>query len=203
MKKVTRLAVIDPEICNGCKVCYSICPVLAISMENKKAVVAADKCMGCVNCEQRCPAGAVKMVIRPTFVVGLDESKFDRKAIVDLCAKAHFFPEHLVCTCTGTRAWELAAAILDGARSPEEISIKTGIRTGCKAICIQPILRFLQAAEVEVKQPDGYQWYGLTPTLWDLPEAVIEKYSNRGFGLAGDKEFIDKGLRYELEKEGK
>jgi NAD-dependent dihydropyrimidine dehydrogenase PreA subunit/bacterioferritin-associated ferredoxin len=203
MKKVIRLAVIDPDICNGCTICYSICPVVAITMKDKKAIVATDKCLGCVNCEQRCPAGAVKMVPRETFIVGLEEAKFDRKAIVDLCAKTHFYPEHLVCTCTGTRAWEIAAAILDGARSPEEISAKTGIRTGCKAICLQPILRFLEAAAIEIKRPDGYQWYGITPTLWDLPEGVIEKYSARGFGLAGDKEFIDRGLQCELEREGK
>jgi bacterioferritin-associated ferredoxin len=49
--------------------------------------------------------------------------------------------EQVLCYCTGTRAEEVAAAILGGADTPEKISSQTGIRTGCTIECIQTILR--------------------------------------------------------------
>lgn len=203
MKKVTKCAVIDQEKCNGCKTCYFICPVLAIRMENKKAFIINDKCMGCGNCEQRCPQYAITMLpLSKPFSVGLDVSKFNYSEILNICMKAKFHPEQVICFCTGTRAAEIAAAIIDGAQSPEEVSLKTGARTGCKVLCIEPILRILLAAGVEPKKPEGYQWVGVTSTLWDINEEVKRKYAARGFYFDADKEFLDGNLAYELKKGG-
>lgn len=111
------MAVIDRQKCNGCKTCYSICPVLAIKMENKVATIVADKCLGCSNCEQRCPRYAVLMVTRnQSLVIGIDTAQFDGDQIHELCAKAKFHPEQVICFCTGTRAGEIAAAIIAGPR---------------------------------------------------------------------------------------
>jgi Fe-S-cluster-containing hydrogenase component 2 len=203
MKKVTKYAVIDLEKCNGCKTCYYICPVLAIRMENKKASLIKEKCMGCGNCEQRCPQYAITMVpLSEPFLVGLYMNKFDQSKIMDICMKAKFHPDQVICFCTGTRAAEIAAAIIEGAQSPEEVSLKTGARTGCKVLCIEPILRLLRAAGIEPRKPNGYQWTGITSTLWEISEEVKKKYAARGFYFDSDKEFLDGNLAYELKKGG-
>ncbi|QGU96265.1 4Fe-4S dicluster domain-containing protein [Clostridium bovifaecis] len=194
MKKVTIVSNVNLDKCTGCKTCEKVCPVFTIKVENKKAVVDTDHCMGCANCEQRCPFHAIEMVKRDVpFEVGIDTSKFNQEEIRELCEKAHLNPEQVICYCIGTRAEEVAAAILDGAKTPEDVSAMTGARTGCTIECIQPILRSLQAAGHElVRNEKGWQWYGVTPTAWDLPEEVVKKYSSRGFYFEEDKELLDK-----------
>jgi bacterioferritin-associated ferredoxin len=167
--------------------------VLAIKVENKKAVVDIENCLGCANCEQRCPEMAITMVpLEQPRIVQENLSDVDMTAIIDLCRKAHLHPKQIICYCTATRAEEVAAAILKGAKSPEEISRRTGVRTGCKVECIQPVLRLLHAAGIAPERPArGYQWYGLTPTVWDIPEEVKKKYAHRGFYFDEDRKLLD------------
>ena len=179
MKHVTLKAVVDQELCIGCKLCEKVCPVYAISVVDKKATLQDDhKCRGCANCADRCPRYAIKMVERDDpFDVGVDVSQFDPEKIRD---------------CVGTRAEEVAAALLSGATTPEEVSSMTGMRTGCTIECIQPMLRMVKAAGNELHpDPNGYQWYGTTVTAWDIPEAVKEKYSSRGFYFDEDRRLLD------------
>ncbi|MGD9820000.1 MAG: 4Fe-4S binding protein [Aminobacteriaceae bacterium] len=194
MKKVTLLAKVQQDVCRGCGICEKVCPVLAISLTDKKAKVDTDKCRGCTNCESRCPFHAIQMVKREEpFIVGVDVSKFDQNEIRALCEKAHLNPEQILCYCVGVRAEEVAAAILGGAKTPEEISSLTGIRTGCTIECIQPLLRMIQAAGLELERNEkGWQWYGVTATAWTLPEEVKEKYSSRGFYFEEDKDLLDR-----------
>lgn len=197
MKSVTLVAQVDETKCTACRTCERVCPVLAIKVVNRKAVVDSERCRACANCEQRCPTYAVSMVKREKpLQVGVDTSDVDYDEIVKLCTKAKLHPEQHVCYCVGTRAEEVAAAILKGARTPEEVSLATGVRTGCTIECIQPVLRLLEAAGCELNPPKGgWQWYGRTVTAWDLPESVIEKYSSRGFFFDEDKELLDKLVR--------
>jgi bacterioferritin-associated ferredoxin len=133
------------------------------------------------------------MESRPPLVVGVDVTQHDYDRVRKLCLAARLHPEQIICYCTATRAEEVAAAILQGARSPEEISLLTAIRTGCKVECIQPVLRLLLAAGVEpVPPPGGYQWYGRTVTAWELPASVKEKYAARGFYFDEDRELLEK-----------
>ncbi|MCL4441993.1 MAG: 4Fe-4S binding protein [Clostridia bacterium] len=194
MKVINQLAVVDAEKCRGCKTCERVCPVLAIKMENRKAVVDNERCRGCANCEQRCPDYAIKMVkLEQPVLVKVDVSAVDYALVEDLCRKAKFNPEQLICYCTATRAEEVAAAILQGARSPEEISFLTGVRTGCKVECIQPILRLLEAAGIKPEPPKGgWQWYGRTVTVWEIPEEVKKKYASRGFYFDEDIKILDR-----------
>lgn len=194
MKKITLLADVQEDICRGCKVCQKVCPVMAIKVVDKKAVVDNDACRGCANCEQRCPFYAIKMVKREEpLKIGMDVSKFDEDEIRELCEKAHLNPQQVLCYCVGVRAEEVAAALISGAKTPEEVSSMTGIRTGCTIECIQPLLRMVEAAGNElVPNPDGWQWYGTTPTAWTIPDDVKEKYNNRGFYFDDDRDLLDK-----------
>lgn len=194
MKLVNLLAVVDPEKCRGCKTCERVCPVLAVKVTNKTAVVDGERCRGCANCEQRCPDLAVAMVKREQPVlVRVDVGAVDYALIEELCRNARFNPEQLVCYCTGTRAEEVAAAVLQGAASPEEISLLTGARTGCKVECIQPVLRLLEAAGIKPEPPQGgWQWYGRTVTAWEIPAEVKNKYASRGFYFDEDIELLDR-----------
>jgi ferredoxin len=187
------MAQVDDSNCKACRTCERVCPVLAIKVEHKKAVVDPDRCRGCANCEQRCPEYAVVMVKRDQPLrVGVDVNTVNYAEVVALCAKAGLHPEEHICYCIGTRADEVAAAIIKGARTPEEVSLTTGARTGCTIECIEPILRLLEAAGCDLTPPKGgWQWYGLTATAWDLQEAVKQKYTSRGFYFEEDRVILD------------
>ena len=201
MKLVTLMPVVDPEKCMGCHTCEKVCPVVAISTQEKLAVIDLERCRGCADCEQRCPEYAIRMIKRePPVVAQVSLDGLDYEEITKLCRKANFHPEQVVCYCTGTRADEIAAAIMLGAKSPDDISYMTGIRTGCKVECIQPILRLLEAAGIEPKPvPGGWQWYGRTITAWEIPEAVKKKYASRGFYFDEDIEILNRVVNAPLQ----
>lgn len=201
MKLVTLMPVVDLEKCKGCKTCARVCPVLAMRVEEKLAVVDIDRCRGCADCEQRCPEVAITMVTREQPVLAkVDIDVLDYEKIAQLCRKARFHPEQIVCYCTATRADEVAGAILLGAKTPDDISFMTGIRTGCKVECIQPVLRLLEAAGIEPKPvPGGWQWYGRTVTAWEIPEHVKQKYASRGFFFDEDIELLNRVVNAPLQ----
>ena len=58
---------------------------------------------------------------------------------------AHMYPDQVICYCHRVQAKEIAAAILQGARTPEDISRLTGARTGCGTLCITGMIRLLKS----------------------------------------------------------
>jgi heterodisulfide reductase subunit A len=58
-------AVVDEDLCSGCRVCESICPFLAIEMkqegEKLRAEVIEAVCQGCGLCGAACPTHAIKI----------------------------------------------------------------------------------------------------------------------------------------------
>jgi NAD-dependent dihydropyrimidine dehydrogenase PreA subunit/bacterioferritin-associated ferredoxin len=196
MKVVNVQAKVNMEICKICKTCERVCPVYAIEIlleKGAKPRVEIDlaKCVGCWNCQQRCPEYAIEMVSCEPFTLATDVSAFDYQEITRLCRKAHFHPKQLVCYCTATRAEEMAAAVLAGARSPDALVRATGAGSGCGIECNQPIVRFLEAANIPFeRKKDSYQWYGRTMTAWEVPDSV--KAAFPGFRFEGDRELFDR-----------
>lgn len=193
MKKVTLLAKVNTETCTGCGICEKVCPVNAIKVVNRKALVTDLDCRGCANCAERCPFYAVKIVKREVpLEIGVDPCEFDEQQINELCLKAHMNPEQVLCYCVGVRAEEVAAAILAGAKTPEEVSLMTGIRTGCSVECVQSLLRLVEAAGLNLTRDEKkWQWYGTTVTAWSMPENVKKKYSGSGFYFDEDRNLLD------------
>ncbi len=54
-------AVVDEELCAGCKICNLLCPYNAISFEEEKKVSRINEamCKGCGTCAAACPSGAI------------------------------------------------------------------------------------------------------------------------------------------------
>lgn len=193
MKVISLKAVVDLDKCIGCGICAKVCPAVAIAVTDRKASINEADCRGCAGCEQRCPVYAIKMVkLEQPYTVSVDISDVPYEQIERLCVEAKLNPEQIICYCTTTRAEEVAGAIIKGAKTPEELSRATGIRMGCKVECIQPVLRLLNAAGITPERPSGYQWYGLTPTIWDIPEDVKAKYNSRGFYFEEDIKLLNK-----------
>jgi heterodisulfide reductase subunit A2 len=55
-------AVINKDLCSGCKICNNICPYSAIEFRAEENVseVVEELCKGCGTCVAACPAGAIK-----------------------------------------------------------------------------------------------------------------------------------------------
>lgn len=195
MKMVNVHASANMELCKGCKTCEMVCPVYAITAKKHKGRIEVKvdekRCVGCWNCEQRCPEHAIQMVPCDPYRLGTDVSQFDYKEIETLCRKARFHPKQVVCYCSASRAEELAAAILAGAKTPDAVVLATGIGAGCGIECNQSIQRFLEAAGLSFERPKkSYQWYGRTTTIWEITSQV--KADHPTFRFEEDRELIDR-----------
>lgn len=192
MKKVYVQARVDADKCIGDRICENICPSGAIEMVHKKAVVDADKCVACLTCIDACGEGAITTVPRAeTMVLRVESTDVDQVALQDLCDKAHLDPEDAICLCTLTKAKEVAAAILKGASSPEEITRMTGIRSTCAMWCMAPIMSLLQASGADMIAPKGYKWYPAQAGIWEIPDEVARKYTE--YFIEEDRQLYGQG----------
>jgi len=192
MSCINRVAVIDHELCSRCQTCVRICPVEALSLDKsgEKPLIRVDekRCMSCTICMTRCPEQAIRMEAREEpLPYGFDYKQADPDKVARLCRAAHMHPEQIICFCRRTQARQVAAAILLGHRTPEELSRATGIRTACGVLCVTSIMRLLKAAGVDPGKAPGWQWYGSYVTIWDLPPDIRAKYAEY---------FIEEDLEY-------
>lgn len=126
MKLISLKPLIDKDKCIGCGICSKVCPAATISIEDKTACVNEEFCRGCGACEQRCPVYAITMTkLEKPYKVSVNVDDVPYEKIEELCKSAHMHPEQIICFCTTTRAEEVAAAVLKGAKTPEEISRET------------------------------------------------------------------------------
>lgn len=148
-------------------------------------------CNGCQNCFARCPSYAISMIKRSQPIkLYVDPKQVDESKIREICLRAHMHPKQIACDCTGTFVEEIVASILKGAKNPTDITRLTGARSGCKQFCIQPMLRLLEAAGIHVSPANGWQWYGRTPTVWEVPNEIKQKHHAHRFD--DDARFIEK-----------
>ncbi len=52
---------IDPELCNGCELCLSVCPCETISIINKTAQITGNESLTCGHCISICPVDAISL----------------------------------------------------------------------------------------------------------------------------------------------
>jgi NAD-dependent dihydropyrimidine dehydrogenase PreA subunit len=61
LKNVVSLK-LNTELCNGCKMCTTVCPHAVFEMVDKKArIVDIDDCMECGACALNCQQGAIRV----------------------------------------------------------------------------------------------------------------------------------------------
>ena len=177
MKVVNTAAKIDINRCVGCGRCADVCPTATIAIKDRKAIIDKTYCYGCGACETVCPLKIIEMEAIEPFTVQFEYDHISRDDIRELCAKVHTYPEEIIC-CVGVTSGEVAGAILDGAKTPIEVTRKTGVGTGCKVFCSTMVVMMLMEAGIDPGQAPGYQWYGKVPTLWSIPEEVKAKYDS-------------------------
>jgi NADPH-dependent glutamate synthase beta subunit-like oxidoreductase/bacterioferritin-associated ferredoxin len=157
-----------------------------------------EDCRGCANCEQRCPTSAITIEPREQpFTVRVDPAEFDRDEILRICTSAKMHPKQVVCYCTNTTAGEIAAAILGGAETPEDISRTTGARTGCSVLCIQSIVRLLQAGGRRAVPRETHQCYGKTTTVWEADTGTMNRYKPGGYRFHEDMRVLEGAFKKE------
>ena len=181
------LTKLDEDKCVGDRFCVNVCPTGAIEMVNKKAVVDETKCAACLHCFDACGEGAIMVLERPEqLILSTDTAEVDPADISHLCSRADLDPEERICLCMDIRAREVAAAILKGASSPEEVSATTGVRTSCGMWCMAPVQRLLQAHGGALEPRKGHRWYPIETGLWNIPDEVARKYPE--YSIAEDIE---------------
>jgi Fe-S-cluster-containing hydrogenase component 2 len=186
MKVVKFQARVDEAKCIGDKLCQTVCPSGAIRLDGNKSRVDAQRCVACNNCWDICPEEAISLVTRSEpLLLGVNPRESNQDELVKLCIDAHLHPRQFICLCTATRVEEVAAAILKGACSLEDITLMTGACSGCTVYCTEPMLRLLKARGIDPDLQEGRRLYNISPTLWDVPEDVIRKYP--GYYLEEDK----------------
>ena len=169
------LARVDEEKCTGCKLCEIVCPSGAIEMTADLATIDSDRCIDCQRCIDRCNReNAISRQLRPSPILRyVDHSDIDAMQLKTYCAKAGLLPDMPICGCTRTTGKEAVAAILKGAKTPEDLCAMTGLRAGCGIYCITRIFQVLDACEVDVDNPPDRRWIKLTLSLSDLPEEKV------------------------------
>ncbi len=57
-------AVVDEDLCSGCRICVSVCPYGAIAYDEKDKVSRVNEalCKGCGTCGAACPSGAMSTI---------------------------------------------------------------------------------------------------------------------------------------------
>jgi ferredoxin len=190
VKTVYQSIDVVDENCTGCYRCERVCPTSAITMVGEKrkalAVVDADACIACMRCIDSCDDDAMVIVERDEpVVIEHPTDGADPDAVLDLCRAAGLNPNQLACVCSGTQAKEIAAAVLDGADTFEEVALQTGAQSGCLIYCSVPIRRILRNHTGNAQSTSQVRRYETDHGLLDISPEVAERYPI--FGIADEQ----------------
>jgi ferredoxin len=183
MINIIQVVDVVAENCIGCKQCDQVCPTEAIKTVDRLARVDKGLCTGCNKCVEACmDHGAIKReFLDAPRQVSSDRKAADQAQLERICAQALLDPQESICLCTATTAGEVAAAILEGGRTPEALSAMTGVRGVCAIWCTGPVMRLLEAAGVKVER-SARDWRvypenaGMAIGIWNVPAEVADKY---------------------------
>jgi ferredoxin len=200
MKTINHEIEIIDLNCTGCFRCERACPTGAIVMIGPKkqalAVVDNSRCIACARCIDSCDDDAMLLVDRAVpLVVGFDSSGTSKEAIKALCDAAGIDPKQSVCWCSGSVATEVAAAIIAGHDTFEDLALATGVQSGCLMYCAVTIRRLLVAASGEAEATSKVRRYASGQGLMDIPAELASAYPI--FAIAEEQGYV----RARLEKE--
>lgn len=200
MKTISHEIEIVDQNCTGCFRCERACPTGAITMVGPKkhalAVVDNSRCIACERCIDSCDDEAMLLVERAEpLVVGFDASGTSKEAIKAVCDAAGIDPKQSVCWCSGSVATEVAAAILGGHDTFEDLALATGVQSGCLMYCAVTIRRLLVAGSGNAESTSKVRRYPSGQGLMDIPAELATKYPI--FAIAEEQGYV----RARLEKE--
>lgn len=72
---------IDPELCDGCGLCITVCPSETISINNKMAQISGETSLTCGHCIAICPKGAISLKNSEFGKIGFATFTYENKWI--------------------------------------------------------------------------------------------------------------------------
>ncbi|MGI9164620.1 MAG: 4Fe-4S dicluster domain-containing protein [Mycobacterium sp.] len=182
MKIVKQVVEIVDANCTGCYRCERACPTGAIEMVGPRktalAVVEEAGCIACFRCIDVCDDDAITIAELPEpRRIGTPAKNFDPAEIRELCDIAGLDADHMACLCSSTKVKELAAAVIAGARTFEQLARATGAASGCLMYCSVPMLRILRAGNGNGADDKPHvRRYDTDQVLLEIPEAAADGY---------------------------
>jgi len=182
VKIVQQTVEIVDENCTGCYRCERACPTGAITMVGPRkealAVVETPACIACFRCIDVCDDDAITIAeLDEPRVVGTKARDVDPAELKDLCRAAGLEPEQMACLCSSTKVKELAAAVINGAATFEQLALDTGAASGCLLYCSVPMRRILSAHYGEIAQDKKHlRRYDTAHVLCEIPEDAADRY---------------------------
>jgi ferredoxin len=144
-------------------------------VKEKIAAVQEDRCVACGKCEEVCLEDAVRMMERTEpLTIAFDVGSVDQEKTQALCGQAGLLPDLPLCACTATTVGEIAASIIGGAKSPEDVVVRTGAGSGCGIYCMAVIFKLFSCAGVQI--PKDPRWNSLPMTSHDISDEIAKKY---------------------------
>ena len=146
---VIKQHLIDPEVCIRCNTCESLCPVKAITHDDRNYVVDAAICNLCMDCIAPCPTGSI-----------------DNWRTV---------PRQIAYSIKAQLGWDELPAEL----TPEQIGVEGGSGLGTEALATTaPALSMPSGSEYGVPQDAAFNsaQYGATAPPWSAAHPYTNLY---------------------------
>jgi Fe-S-cluster-containing hydrogenase component 2 len=182
VKLVGQVVEVVDENCTGCFRCERACPTGAIEMVGPRkeslAVVDENSCIACFRCIDVCDDDAILIAeLAEPRRIGTRANDFDPAEIQQLCDQAGLDANQAACLCSSTKVKELAAAVLDGAESFEQLALATGAASGCLLYCSVPMRRILTARHGEAGAVTAHvRRYDTDHVLAEVPANAADGY---------------------------